>query len=82
MTIWAIWKSRNKNAINNQDIAAEETKAELERLIKDLITKSWNASRFMEGGRRLKRQRALKTIWSEKRFVDFDPKTGPTVDFS
>jgi hypothetical protein len=57
-------------------------KGRAKRLIRDLITKSWNASRFMEGGRRMKRQRALKTFWSEKRFVDSDPKTGPTVDFS
>jgi hypothetical protein len=26
MTIWAIWKSRNKNSINDQDVAPSETR--------------------------------------------------------
>jgi hypothetical protein len=55
MTIWAIWKSRNINTINIQDVVLTEAKDELERLLKDLITKSWNATRFVEEGRRMER---------------------------
>ncbi len=82
MTIWAIWKSRNKNAINNQDVAPNETREVMKELISDLVRKSWNATRFMEGGRRLNRQRELRSLWADKRLVDFDQKSGPTVDFS
>ena len=53
MTIWAIWKSRNKNSINNQDIATNETREVLKDLLSDLVRRSWNATRFIEGGRRL-----------------------------
>jgi|SRR5258706_1057276 len=55
MTIWAIWKSINKKAINNQDVASNETVEVLKDVISDLVRKSWNATRFMEGGRRLDR---------------------------
>jgi len=82
MTIWAIWKSRNKNSILDQDVAPSETREVLKELIRDLIRKSWNATRFMEGGRRLTRQRAFKTLWADGRFADFNPKTGPSVDFT
>ena len=34
----------------------------------------------MEDGRRLIRQRELRTVWADKRFVDL--KTGPVVDFT
>jgi hypothetical protein len=82
MTIWAIWKSRNKNSINNQDVAASDTRELLKELIQDLVRKSWNATRFMEDGKRKTRQRALRALWADKRFADFDAKTGPTVDFT
>ena len=82
MTIWAIWKTRNKCAINNQDITPTETGEALKELLSDLVRKSWNATRFMEGGRRLDRQHDLCTLWADKQLVDFDLKTGPTVNFS
>jgi len=49
MTIWSIWKSRNENTINNRDVTPGETTGLLEELIRDLIRKSWNSTRFMEG---------------------------------
>jgi len=82
MTIWAIWKSRNKNSILNQDVTPNETREVLKGLISDLIRKSWNATRFMEDGRRLKQQRTIKSLWADGKFAKFDPKTGPAVDFS
>ena len=51
MTIWAIWKSRNKNSINNQDVAVNETREVLKDLLSDLVRKSWNVTRFIEGSR-------------------------------
>ena len=67
MTIWAISKSRNKNSINDQVVAAAETRETLKDLISDLLRKRWNATRFMEGGRRSIRRLEL---WADKRFVD------------
>jgi hypothetical protein len=80
MTIWAIWKTRNKNSTNNQEVSTGEVGEEQVRLLKDLITKSWNVTRFL-GGRRKNRQRALRALWAEMRLADFDPKTGPAFDF-
>ena len=77
-----MWKSRNKNSILDQVVAPSETREVLKELIRDLIRKSWNATRFMEGGRRLTRQRAIKTLWAARRFAVFNPKTGPSVDFT
>ena len=82
MTIWAIWKSRNKNTIQNQVVTPNETRETLKELIRDIIRKSWNSTRLMEGRERLTRQRAIKALWAEGRFADFDPKTGPTVDLT
>ena len=50
---------KNKNSINNQDVAAIETREVLKDLLSNLVRKSWNVTRFMEGGRRLNRQRKL-----------------------
>jgi hypothetical protein len=82
MTIWAIWKSRNKNTISDQDVAQQEATETLKGLLTDLVRKSWNATRFMEGARRAIRQRYPRKLWADKRFTDLDLKTGPTVDFS
>ena len=82
LTIWAIWKTRNKCAINNQEIAPTEASVTLKELISDLIRKSWNATRFMEGSKRIDRQHDLRTLWADEKLVVFDPKTGPNVDFS
>ena len=49
MTVWAIWKSRNKDS---KDVATAEAQEVLKVLITDLVRKSWNATCFMEGGRR------------------------------
>ena len=82
MTVWAIWKSRNKNTILDLEAVPSETRDTLKELIRDLIQKSWNATHFMEGRRKLERQNAIKTLWAHGRFTDFDPKTGPSVDFT
>jgi hypothetical protein len=82
MTIWAIWKTRNKSAIISQDITPSETRETLKGLLSDLVRKSWNATRFMEGKRRLDRQHDLRNLWADKKLVDFDLKAGPTIDFS
>jgi hypothetical protein len=70
-------ENEKQNSINNQEVSTGEAREELVRLLKDLITKGWNASRFI-GGRRKNRQRALRT---EMHLVDFDPKTGRAFDF-
>ena len=84
MTIWAIRKSRDNNTILNQDVTRSETRETLKELLQDLIRKSWNATRFMEGGRKTTRQRELRTRWADKSCAVFDSglKTGLTVDFS
>ncbi len=43
MTIWAIWKSRNKNSITGQDVASSETREALQDLLSDPIRGSWKA---------------------------------------
>jgi len=66
---------------NRSDVASNEARKVLKELLRDLVRKGWNATRFMESGRRMERRRALRALWADKRFADFDPKTGPTVDF-
>ena len=68
------------NARQNQDVAPGEATSTLKELFRDLMRKSWNATRFLEGSRRMKRQRALRTLWADGHLIDFDPKTGPAVD--
>ena len=62
MTVWSIWKTRNGNSINNRDVTPNETIGTQRELIRELIRKSWNPTRFMEGGIRLRRQRAIKVL--------------------
>jgi len=82
MTTWAIWKSRNKNAINNQDISPNETKELLKDLISSLIRNSWTETHFMVDKKKLTCQRQLRMLWGDKRFANFDANPYPTVDFS
>jgi len=82
MAIWSIWKSRNKSTILDQDVTPKETRATLIELIKDLIRKRWIATRLLEEGERITRQREIWKIWADKKFADFGPKSGPTFDLS
>jgi len=59
MTLWAIWKSRNKNTINNQDVVPNETREILKEMISNLIRNSWMVTKFMEPTKRMIRQRKL-----------------------
>ena len=81
LPVWAIWKSRNKSSINNQDVSPNEMAETLRNIISDLVRKSWNANKFMENRARKIRQRKLRILWADIQFADFDHTQGPTVDF-
>jgi len=82
MTIWAIWKSRNKNTINNQDVVPNETIETLKEMISNLVRNSWIATKFMEPKRKTIRQRKVRSLWGDGSFVDFDANPYPTFNFS
>jgi hypothetical protein len=82
ITIWTIWKSKLKISINNQDVDPNEMTQQLKELLSELSRKSWDVTRFMEGSRKVTRQRALRTLWANKRLTKFDPISGPHIDFS
>jgi len=82
MTVWAIWKSKIKISIQNQDVTPNETTQILKGLLTDLLTKSWNATRFMEEDRKLKKQKKLRKLWAEKKLTKFDPLAGPQINFT
>ena len=44
LSVWAIWKSRNKSSINDQVVTPYETAETLKNVITDLVRKSWNAT--------------------------------------
>jgi len=82
MTIWAIWKSKIKNSINDQDVTIHETSQVLKELISDLIRNSWNATLFMAEEMKVNRQRDLQKLWADGRLTDFGHRLGPKVDFT
>jgi hypothetical protein len=82
MTVWAIWKSKIKNSINNQDVATNETTQTLKEILSDVTRNSWNATRIMEGSSKVIRQRELRKLWADKRMTEFDPVTGPHINFT
>ena len=55
MTIWAIWKSKIKNSINDENVPIHETTQTLKAQISNLIRNSWNATYFMEENRKASR---------------------------
>ena len=59
-----------------------ETTQLLKDLITDLIRRSWNETRFMDDDRKVIRQRKIRQLWAEDRLTKFDPKAGPTVNFT
>jgi len=71
-TVWAIWKSKMKISIQNQDVTPNETTQLLKGLLTDLVTKSWNATRFMEEGKRVRKQKKLRKLWAEEKLTKFD----------
>jgi len=82
MTVWAIWKSKIKISIQNQDVTPNETTQILKELLTDLVTKSWNATRLMEEGKRERKQKKLRKLWAEENLTKFDPLAGPQINFS
>jgi len=82
MTVWAIWKSKIKISIQNQDVTPNETTQILKGLLTDLVTKSWNATRFMEEGKRRRKQKKLRRLWAEEKLTKFDPLAGPQINFT
>ena len=64
------------------DVALGEAGDVLKEHLRDLVSESWNATHFMEGGRRMTRRRALLVLWADKRFASFNPRTGTTLNFS
>ncbi len=82
MTIWAIWKSKIKNSINDQVVTLHETAQGLKELISDLIRKSWNTTCFMEEGMKASRRNDLKKLWADGSLTDLGCPTGPEVDFT
>jgi len=59
-----------------------ETTQILKGLLTDLLTKSWNARRFMEEDRKLKKQKKLRKLWAEIKLTKFDPLAGPQINFT
>ena len=55
--------------MNNQEVMMIEARETLKNLITDLVRESWNATRFMEDGRRLDRQHVLWTLWADKQLT-------------
>jgi len=82
MTVWAIWKSKIKISIQNQDVTPNETTQILKGLLTDLLTKSWNMMCFMEEDRKLKKQKKLRKLWAEKKLSRFDLLAGPQINFT
>ena len=82
LTVWAIWKSKIKISIQNQDVTPNETTQILKGLLTDLVTKSWNATRFMEEGKRRRKQKKLRKLWAKEKLTKFDPLAGPQINFT
>jgi len=82
MTIRAIWKSKKKISIQNQDVTPNETTQILKGLLTDLVTKSWKATRFMEEGKRRRKQKKLRKLWAEEKLTKFNPLAGPQINFT
>ena len=80
--VWTIWKSRNKNSIEDKNITTNKTIQALKEAIADLVRKGWNAMRFMEEKVKANRQRDLHKLWADGKLTDFDHISGPEIDFT
>ena len=79
--IWAIWKSRNKNSINNQDVSQAEMREALKGQISNMVRKSWNAMQFLIDSKKQTRRQALWVLWAHRHFVKLDHRSNLTFDF-
>jgi hypothetical protein len=66
----------------DQDVAPNETTQILKELLSDPVRKSWDATRLMKTSRKENKQQALRKLWAEKRMTEFDPGSGPHINFS
>ena len=82
MTIWAIWKSKIKISINDENVPIHETTQTLKAQISNLIRNSWNATCFMEENRKASRRQGIRKLWADERLTNFDPERGPEVDYA
>jgi len=65
-TTWAIWKTRNRLTISQTPIKDTDAAKLTGELLKDMITKSWNAIRTEKKSRKEKKRASLKKLWGEK----------------
>jgi len=65
ITLWAIWKSRNKLSIQNMPVAATETSNLLRLTLRELMTNSWNATHLEINEHTMTKKRTrLTSLWS------------------
>jgi exonuclease III/ribonuclease HI len=77
LATWAIWKSRNKRAM--EPSYTDEAKKLLLELLKDTITKEWNATSFEPKRRRPKHEHRMQSLWGGA--VTLTRGKAPTFDF-
>ena len=81
MTVWAIWKSKIKISINDEDVSIHETTLTLKAQISNLVRNSWNATCYMEENRKMSGRQGIRKLWADERLTNFDPEKGPEVDY-
>ena len=67
---------------NGRTESRDMTVESLEEQIRDLVRKSWNAIRFLEGNKKRFRRPALRVLWAHKHFAFLDSRSDPPFDFS
>ena len=77
LSIWAIWKSRNKRAMESGH--ADQARMLLSDLLKDTITKEWNTISFEPKRRRPRREARMQALWGGA--VTLTRGKPPTFDF-
>jgi hypothetical protein len=77
LSIWAIWKARNKRAMDPE--GPNDAKNMFIESLKDIITKTWNATSFDTKKRRPMQEARIQALWGE--IATLQRGKSPTFDF-
>lgn len=81
ITIWAIWKTRNNHAIQEKHTQTTDAKNLFIEILKENITKCWNALKFENERARSKKSIRLRKIWADGTIVNLEMGKAPTFGF-
>jgi ribonuclease HI/exonuclease III len=72
LTMWTIWKTRNSITIKGENTEKLNNQKLLTDIMKDIISKTWNALKYETEARRASQEKMLKALWGNGKIATLE----------